>query len=285
MAQVPYTSFYNGPFAVYTSPSGMSDPTTGLPYLGGSLHEGDYTDLMENEAQQWAVQFGTQLHAGRYRLVHLSPNAVTANIAFGKPAGWGLGTQVGQVAITAAGTGSGSGTFAVTSTTAGGTAATALVTVAAGVITGVQLVYPGSGMTTVPTFGLTEISAAGVTTSGTIEAQQYESPNFISSLDSSATGIYNVRGIFLNTPTAAQITAGAWVVIQELGIAPLLPTTAASVAAGSLAYVSATAGAVTVASITAGTTPFYVGTIGLTLDITNAGYLGRVILNLPVQQG
>ena len=72
MAQVPYTSFYLGPFGVYTSPTGMQSPITNQPYLGGSLHEGDYCDLQANEAAVWNIQYGISLHAGRYRLVHSS---------------------------------------------------------------------------------------------------------------------------------------------------------------------------------------------------------------------
>ena len=65
MAQVPFTSFYLGPFGVYTSPTGMASPTTGTPYLGGTLHSGDYCDLTDAEAAIWNVQFGAKLYPGR----------------------------------------------------------------------------------------------------------------------------------------------------------------------------------------------------------------------------
>ena len=68
MAQVPYTSFYNGPFAVYTSPTGMQSQVTNQPYLGGSLHEGDYCDVLPSEAAVWNQRFGSNLFTGRYRL-------------------------------------------------------------------------------------------------------------------------------------------------------------------------------------------------------------------------
>lgn len=180
MAQVPAQAFYNGPFAVYTSPTGMTDPITGLPELGGYMHEGDYCDLTEKEARQWDIRYGSKLNTGRYRLVRLSTAALTANIAYGKPVGWGIPNHVGQVAISAPGTGTGTGTVACASTTANGSiAAVALVTVSSGVIVGVQLANPGANMTATPTFPLTELAAAGITTTGTVVAQMAVSPNFI----------------------------------------------------------------------------------------------------------
>jgi len=279
MAQVPYTAFYNGPFAVYPSPSGMSDAITGLPYLGGSLHEGDYADLTESEAQQWSVQFGTQLHAGRYRFVRLSARSTTSNTGFGKPVAWGLGTRVAQVALAAGGSGATTdGTYTITSTAAGGTAAQALATVSGGVITAVQLTYPGANFTSVPTFGLTEI--AGIS-GASVLAQQEASPNFISTFDSAASELSDVRGILLTTVTAAQITAGAWVVIQEEGIAPVLVTTATNTAAGTA--LAATTGAVVTSTTPATAVP--VGFFGYALDLTAASTLVRAILRVPVQQG
>jgi hypothetical protein len=290
MAQVPYTSFYLGPYAVYTSPTGMLGQVTGIPYLGGSLHQGDYCDLTEYEASQWNIQFGTNLHQGRYRLVAVSTRATAGAgyIAYGLPVGIAVPTSVGQVAISAAGTGSGTGTVLCASSTSGGTAATANVTVSGGIITSVQLVYPGAGFTSVPTFTLSEIAAAGITTSGTVLAQMAYSANVISSLDSSSLGTgADVRGIALCTPTTTQISAGAWIVIQELGFAPLLPHTASAVAAGSVAYMAAESSGpqVTVVAATLASTQPYVGVIGYTLDIANAGYLCRVELTLPVRQG
>ena len=80
MAQVPFQALYNGPFAVYTSPTGMASPITGTPYLGGSLHEGDYVDLTRAEAAIWNVQYGNKLYPGRYRLVRVSVNATNTNL-------------------------------------------------------------------------------------------------------------------------------------------------------------------------------------------------------------
>ncbi len=279
MAYTPALSYYLGPLAVYNSPTGMTDINTGIPYLGGSLHEGDYVDATVSEIAQWNVRFGANLNTGRYRLVRVSPRATYSNIGYGTPVGWAVPQNLSGAAITAAGTGSGSGTVLCASTTSGGVSATVLVSVAAGVITGVQLVYAGSGFTSVPTFGLTEISAAGITTSGTIQAQMNFTPNVVSSFDSSAV-LTTIRGISLCTITAAQITAGAWIVIQEQGIAPLLVTTATDTAAYDVAY--ATTGATVVTNVP---TSWHEATIGHVLDVSAAGYLNRVSLELPLLQG
>jgi hypothetical protein len=281
MPYTPALSFYLGPAAVYTSPTGMTDVNTGVPYLGGTLHDGDYVDATVAEISQWNTRFGLNFNTGRYRFVRLSPNATAGNIKVGQPVGYGLPTTVGLVTITAPGTGSGSGTVLCSSTTSGGTAATALVTVAAGVITGAQLVYAGANFTSVPTFGLTEISAAGITTSGTINALMNVNPNFVSSFDSSCIDTVSVRGIALCTVTSAQVTANAWIVIQEQGLAPLYVTTATATAAGSVAT-AASGGAVT--TTTSATAPV-AGFIGYTVDLAAATTQIRVELDLPIRQG
>jgi len=284
MAQVPYTSFYLGPFAVYTSPTGMSSPITGTPYLGGTLHGGDYCDLSAEEAAVWNTRFGSNLFPGRYRFVRFSPLATAANIGFGKPAGYGLGQTVAQVVISNGGTSATTdGTYTITSTASGGTAkATALATVSGGIITAVQLTLPGAGFTSVPTFGLTEI--AGLT-SGSVLAQMADSPNLISSFDTaSCAELSSVRGVFVTTSiTAAQVTAGAWGVIQENGIANVNVTAGTSIAAGG--YLAATTGAVVTASAAATSRP--IGYFGDTLDLTGGTLpmIVRAVLQLPIQQG
>lgn len=286
MAQVPYTSFYLGPFAVYTSPTGMQSPITNVPYLGGSLHQGDYCDLQADEAAIWNQNFGSDLYPGRYRFVQLSPNATAANLAFGKPVGWGLGLTVAQVIVAAGGTGytiaatgASTGQVTISSTTSGGTAvATALITLAAGVITGAQLTFAGSGFTSVPTFSLSELSSGS---GGSVLARQFVDPSFISSFDTaSCAQLSTPRGVVLAAPTAAQITAGAWVVIQEQGIANVLVTTATQTPAGSNATAAATGTVTTVTATTAAP-----GFLGYTLDISAASTITRVSLALPVQQG
>jgi hypothetical protein len=64
---------------VYTSPSGMTDLRTGLPYYAGGLVVGGYFDLTEAEAQ--AV--GPSLHWGRYRFVQVDSGATASNIKTG----------------------------------------------------------------------------------------------------------------------------------------------------------------------------------------------------------
>lgn len=286
MAQVPYTSFYLGPFAVYTSPTGMQSAITNVPYLGGSLHQGDYCDLQANEAAVWNQRFGSDLYPGRYRFVQLSSAATAANLAFGKPVGFGLGSTVAQAIVAAGGsaytiaaTGASSGQVVITSTASGGTApATALLTLAAGVITGAQLLFPGAGFTSVPTFPLTELTGG---TGGSVLARQFVDPSFVSSFDTaSCAQLSTPRGVVLASPTAAQITAGAWVVIQEQGIANVLVTTATQNPAGSNATATATGIVTTVTATTAAP-----GFLGYTLDISATNTITRVSLALPVQQG
>lgn len=288
MAQVPAQSFYLGPFAVYTSPTGMQSPITGIPYLGGTLHEGDYVDLTHNEAAQWNIQYGAKLYEGRYRMVRISPNATYSNLKYGLPVGWGLGTSV-QNAIVAAGgsgytitaTGASTGTVGISSSAAGGTAATANLTLSGGVITGAQITYAGANMTSVPTFTLSSVLSSG--SGGSVLAEQFASPNFVSSIDSSSVDLISPRGIFLPPSiTAAQISGGAWVAIQELGIAPVYVTTATNTALPLNAAVTATNAVVTTTTASS-TKPL--GFLGYSLDVSAADSIIRVRLDLPVQQG
>jgi len=286
MAQVPFQALYNGPYAVYTSPTGMASPITGIPYLGGVLHEGDYVDLTRQEAAIWNVQYGNKLYPGRYRLVRVSVNATYSNFGFGYPVGYGLGTFIDNAIIAAAGsgyvitaTGASSGTVSINSSTAGGVAATASLTLSAGALNTAQVTFAGSGMTSVPTFTLSSVLSTG--SAGSLVAEQYSSPNFISSFDSSCAQLSDVRGIALTTLTAAQIAAGAWIVIQELGDAPLYVTTATATTIGSVASAATAAAVTTTTSATAPT----LGFIGYTIDTVAATSLCRVRLRLPVEQG
>lgn len=282
MAQVPYTSFYLGPFGVYTSPTGMQNPITNQPYLGGSLHEGDYCDLQENEAAVWNIRYGVSLHAGRYRLVKVSAGSTYSTIKFGFPVGWGNPSSVGQVAIVGAGTVTSgtAGTYTVTSSAAGGTAATASVTVSGAAITSAQILTPGSSMTSVPTWALTEITGY-VGGAGPLVSQMAVTPNLVGSFDTTGSvAISSVRGIALvPSITAAQITAGAWIVIQESGVAPVYVTTATSGTIGNSLW-SATAGVVT-----SNTPAWYLATLGWTLDTATAATTVRCNLKLDVVQG
>jgi len=279
MAKVNFTSFYLGPYAVYTSPTGMADVNTLTPYLGGTLHEGDYCDLSAAEASQYNLNYGTNLYPGRYRFVKLSTAATYSNIGFGTPVGVAAGTTVAQVVISAAGSGYTNGTFICSSTTSGGTQkATASVVVSGGAIISVQLLNPGAGFTSVPTFSLSELSGGSA---GSILAQMVITPNVVTSFDSSAVSLSEVRGVSLCTVTAAQVTAGAWIVIQESGIAPVKVTTATNTAAG-CAMAATTGAAVTT---TTAATAIPVGFFGYTIDLAAASTVIRGILRVPPYQG
>ncbi len=70
-----------------TSPSGLSDPRTGIQYFAGGLNLGDYFDLTEAEAQglDYTPSGGPQvaLHAGRYRRVQVDSGATASNVKTG----------------------------------------------------------------------------------------------------------------------------------------------------------------------------------------------------------
>lgn len=282
MPQVPFTSFYLGPLAVYPTNTGLQDPITGAPQKGGNFFIGDYCDLSEADAQVWNSQYSpvVPLHQGRYRIVKIGTSSLTGYTGFGRPAGWSLGTTVQQVTLSATGFNYVPGTYTITSTTSGGTArATAQVVVgASGGIISATLLFGGSGFTSVPTFALTELTGG---TGGSVLAQMLETANVVNTYDSSVLAIAQPRGVFLGTATAAQIAAGAYVVIQEAGIAPVLVTTATATASG--AYAAATVGGVVTTTTPA--TAFPVGFLGATLDLAAVNTLVRVALELPIMQG
>ena len=74
MALVRYSVFYNGPFAVYTSRTGLTDIRTGLAELGGGFNVGDFMDLTEAEAQSWSQQYTAQGAALSTKGVTVSSN-------------------------------------------------------------------------------------------------------------------------------------------------------------------------------------------------------------------
>lgn len=273
MALIRYSVGYTGLTAVYISPTGLTDIRTGLTELGGGLNVGDFFDLTDAEAQSWSPN----LYGGRYRFVQLSTAATAANVVQGKPCGIAAPTTVGRVATATVGSGQTAGTYLVNSSTSGGTAvAVAQVVVGAGgTITSATLVQPGAGFTSTPTF---TVAAGG--TPGTILAQMAVSENVVSSFDASSISLLNVRGAFLASVTAAQITAGAFVFIQEQGVATLLPTTATSGVVGAYAQASASGGAITTTA-TAPTSAL----IGQAIDAVTVNTLSRFELMLPVRQG
>ena len=282
MPQVPFTSFYLGPLAVYPTNTGLQDPITGASQKGGNFNLGDYCDLTEKDAQVWNSQYSPTLplHEGRYRIVKVNANAVAGYTGFGRPAAWAQGNSVQQVSLSAPGFNYVPGTYTITSTASGGTTkATAQVVVGAGGgIISATLLNGGFGFTSVPTFGLTELTGG---TGGSVLAQMLESSNIVQGYDSSAIALAQPRGVFLASATPTQITAGAYMIIQELGIAPVLVVTATSPTVG--AYAAATVGGIV--TTTAPATAFPVGYMGTTLDLAAANTLIRVALELPVFQG
>lgn len=280
MAKTLYSVAYTGLLSVYTSSTGLTDPRTLQPELGGGMNQGDYFDLTPEGARNYPGLF-----TGRYRFVRLSTASTAANIFQGAPAGIAKPTTVGTVAISTLGSGQTAGTYNVNSSTSGGTAvAVAQVVVgSAGTIISATLLQAGAGFTSVPTF---TVAAGG--TPGTILAQMAISENVVGSFDTTATISLNntPRGVFLNytiptgTTLAALIAAGAYVFIQELGIATVLVTTATATAIGSIA---AGAAAGTVVTTTGAT--WVPAALGNTLDLSAAATLIRVELALPVRQG
>lgn len=274
MAQVPFTSFYLGPLAVYPAKTGLQDPITGLPAKGGNFYPGDYCDVTEAEAQLWNQTYGSRLHEGRYRIVQVSAQATTGNTGLGYVVGAAPGTAVQNVTILTAGSGQTAGTYTATANTGG--AVIQYVIGSAGTLIAATVLNGGSySSTSIPTF---TIAAGG--TPGTVQSQLVASSNFVTTFDSSAINVLMARGIFLATITAAQISAGAWVVIQEAGISPVYVTTATQTASGSILW-AATASAVTANVGTAS----YTGTLGWAIDVVTASALCRCQLNLPIRQG
>ena len=284
MALVRYSVLYNGPYAVYTSRTGLVDLRTGLAELGGGFNVGDFMDLTEAEANSWSLQYagqGPQLHAGRYRICQAATTATAANTKQGAPVGIATGNTVQQAVITAAGSGGTAGTYNVASSTSGGTATSNLqYTIgSSGQVISAIATTPGAGFTSTPTWSL---AASG--TSGTVVAQMTVNESVITSFDASAVSLFIPRGLFLNALTAAQISAGAFVLIQEQGIGSAQVTTATNTAIP-CSLSALTGGAITSATAAANTIP--AGFLGFTLDVASAtaGALTRVQLQLPQWAG
>lgn len=66
-----------------TSPSGLTDSRTGLPFMAGGLNVGDWFDLTEPEANQLSNASVGTLHAGRYRYVQIDSGATASLIKTG----------------------------------------------------------------------------------------------------------------------------------------------------------------------------------------------------------
>ena len=287
MALVRYSVLYNGPFAVYTSRTGLTDIRTGLAELGGGFNVGDFMDLTESEANSWSAQYLGQganlLHAGRYRIVQVSTLSTASTCKAGYPCGIANWMTVQQAIITAAGSGQTAGTYNIASSDSGGTSTSNLQVVvgSAGTIISATATTPGAGFTSLPTWTLTTLGG----TPGTVVAQMTINPYVVGSFDTTAsTSLYSPRGVFLNPTalTAAQVAAGAYVLIQEEGVATIYVTTATNTALP-LSVNAATAGAVT--TTTATTTFAPAGFLGYSLDVAAAASTIRVPLQLPLWQG
>lgn len=280
MPQVPFTSFYLGPLAVYPANTGLQDPITGAPQKGGNFFQGDYCDLSTADAQVWNSTYGTNLFPGRYRIVSLSKNATAANVVKGKPVALSLGTAVAEVSISGAGTGQTPGNY--TAQASSGTASISYVIGSAGTLISATVTAGGSYPTgTIPTF---TIAAGG--TPGTVVTHMNVNVNVITSWDASAVSLLNdARGVFLAPVTAAQITAGAWIIIQELGIAEILVTLATTGTPGATAFVSGSGGTITTSTKALAASTAGAVTLGSIIDTAVAATLTRVDLALPVRQG
>jgi hypothetical protein len=281
MARVLYSVLYLGPYAVYTSPTGLTDLRTGKAENGGGFNVGDYMELTEKEANAWSQPYAGQgplLHEGRYRIVGVSPQAVAANSYQGAVVGIAPGNVVQAATILTAGIGQTAGTYTATATGGTFTSAAVLQYVigAAGTLISATIQNGGSySSPTVPTF---TIAAGG--TPGTVQAQLIASSNYVTTFDASAINVLSARGTFLQSMTAAQITAGAWVLIQEDGIGQVYVTNTTTTTSGSILW-SATNSTVTSNVGTAS----YTGTLGWAIDAPVANSLCRFQFNLPIRQG
>lgn len=281
MPKVPFTAFFNGPLAVYPIQTGQQDPITGGAYLGTDFLEGNYADVDNSDAQQWNQQYGTQLSGGRYRICRLATNAISANLpqksGQGVPVGWAAGTFVGAAVIAAAGSGGTDGVYNCASTYNIGSQSPAIaqVTVSGGAMIAVSLVQGGGPFLATPTFSLSEIP--GIGGGASLLAQLKQSSSYISSFDSTAVSdISLVKGIAYTPVTAAQIAAGAWIVVQESGVAQVLVTTATQTASGEQATVAAGG------AVTTNTPAFSALEVGYTLAISHAGVTVPTKLTIPV---
>lgn len=265
MALVRYSTLYNGPLAVYPSPSGLLDLRTGQPELGGGFNLGDFFDLTQAEAQQ----LNSGLHTGRYRIVQVDAAATAANIVRGAMVGFAPGRTVDHVDILTVGTGQTAGTYTISANT--GTASIQVVVGSAGTVISATVLNAGSYTPgTVPTFTL----ATGGTV-GTVAARMTLNPNVVTDYSNSLGSI--ARGLFLGPVTSAQIAAGAYMVIQEAGIGTALGYSAIGTGAAVGTIVNAATGGL----FTAAAANVYGPTsIGTALDAPASSALFRVYMEL-----
>jgi hypothetical protein len=288
MPKVPFTAFFQGPLAVYPIQTGQQDPITGGAYLGTDFLEGNYADVSNEDAANWNSQYGTQLMGGRYRICRVATYANSggfpATAGAGGVVGWADGTSVQSVVIANAGSGATTdGTYPCASTYTPGSQSPAMaqVVISGGKMISASVIQGGgpfgrSSLT--PTFGLTEI--AGLGGGASLLAQLKQSSSYITSFDSTAiSDISLVKGICYTPLTAAQITAGSWVVVQESGIAQAQVGTTTQSAVGDQAVATATA---TGGVVTTQTPAYSALEVGFVLAVPAVGATVPVKLTIPV---
>ena len=252
------------------SQSGMIDPVTGFPYVGGGLNLGDYFDLTEQEANQLSYPTNGLLHAGRYRYVQVDSGATAGLVAATKVGFVRTGTFVQSAIQSVAGSGMTVGATVTATTTGGGgtTQATIQVVVLTATTVAITVLTTGSGFTSIPTVTITGTGG----TPPSVIIQLNSTVNTVTSSDVANTSLTLVRPVvFLNS-----ITPGNYGFVQELGIA----NTLASGAITANNFVSAVAAT---ATVTGGTT-FTVLTIGQAIDTGVSGQILKVLLSTPVVQ-
>ena len=67
----------------FTSPTGLTDVRTGLPFAAGGLNIGDYFDVTDQEAAQLSSTSVGTLRSGRYRFVQIDSGATASFVATG----------------------------------------------------------------------------------------------------------------------------------------------------------------------------------------------------------
>lgn len=264
--------------ANFTSPTGLTDMSTGQPVAAGGLNLGDYFDATNEEAANASYSVNGILYAGRYRLVQVDSSATAANVKTGTvgylAAGGGAGA-VKTVVITVAGTGATAGTYVIGATLGSGGGSGAVIQVvvgSGGTITSAMVLNGGFNYSSVPTFSLTVTN----TTAGAVAAQLDASPNFVTSQDQTVstptTGVAVRPVVFLNS-----ITPGNYGFVQELGTATLL-------SGGAIVATNFVSAASTNGTVTSGTT-YTIATVGQAIDSTSAtGQFFKAILTGPTVQ-
>jgi hypothetical protein len=261
--------------ANFTSPTGLTDPSSGQPVAAGGLNLGAYFNATNSEAANASYATNGILYSGRYRLVQVDSGATAANVKTGtigyiRQGGSGV---VKSVIITNAGTGATAGTYTVAASAGGGgTGAIIQVVVGSGgTITAVSVLNGGNGYNSVPTFSLTATSTSG----GVVAAQLDSTPNVVTSFDQVAanTSVAVRPVVFLNA-----ITPGNYGFIQELGTASVLGASAFTGTAAVGAVIQPKAASAGAVDVPASTTAVTSTTIGLALDLPVVSNLFKVQL-------